>query len=209
MPTHPADPLFSPADQAWVAPRSGLPTASPSAREWPDPLAAPASGDVLCASTLSLVPWRLADAGSLAALLSDESLWRWLPEPDPGALDPERARALVIAANATPERDIVRALWGDGRAQGQVRLTLSACDQSGELSYWLGQKARGRGLASKMVRAAIARAFANLPHLRRLRARVHSANHASARVLAKAGFVLDSANGDWHWLHLRRRAHAV
>jgi RimJ/RimL family protein N-acetyltransferase len=203
MPTHTADPAFSPALQTWASP------AFPSQAEWPDPLAAPETGDALCAAGASLAPWRVADAPRLAALLSDESLWRWLPEPDPGTLDTGHARVLVTAANAAPHQDIVRALWREGQAQGQVRVNLAPCGQRGEISYWLGRDARGSGLGGKMVCAAIVRAFANLPRLKRLNARVHRANLASARVLAKVGFAQGPADGDWNWLHLRRRSVAV
>jgi RimJ/RimL family protein N-acetyltransferase len=56
-----------------------------------------------------------------------------------------------------------------------------------ELGYWLLVGARGRGVATRVVEAAVEHAFANGIH--RVEAHVRVGNVASERVLERAGFV--------------------
>lgn len=194
MPTPAADLLFHPARQTWT---------SPSADAWPDPMV-PVPDDPLEQAGLTLSAWAPADAPVMAALLSDESLWRHLPEPYPGTLDPNAARALISAANANPEGDVVRALRRDGTAIGQLRLTMLPCGTRAEISYWLGASERGRGLGAKLLQAGIQRAFAHMPHVLKLWARVHEGNAPSRRLLEGAGFYVLRTEGEWTWMKLRR-----
>jgi ribosomal-protein-alanine N-acetyltransferase len=55
-----------------------------------------------------------------------------------------------------------------------------------EVGYWLFPHARGRGLATFAVRAAVREAFAS--GLWRVEAHVRVGNEASERVLERAGF---------------------
>lgn len=55
-----------------------------------------------------------------------------------------------------------------------------------ELGYWLLLAARGRGVATRSVKAAVAHAFAN--GIYRVEAHVRIGNVASERVLERAGF---------------------
>lgn len=61
---------------------------------------------------------------------------------------------------------------------------------SAELGYWLGQPFWGRGIATRAVAAMTEFAFASFPIVR-VYANVFEGNHASARVLEKAGFVFE------------------
>lgn len=61
---------------------------------------------------------------------------------------------------------------------------------SAEIGYWLGVAAWGRGFATGAVIAATAYAF-DVLGLERVFAIVNTRNRASARVLEKAGFVLE------------------
>jgi RimJ/RimL family protein N-acetyltransferase len=194
MPTPDADLFFDPAKQTWT---------TPTTEAWPDPMA-PVPGDPLDAAGLTLSAWAPSDAPVLAALLSDESLWRFLPEPYPGTLDPNAARALVSAANANPDGDVVRALRRDGMPIGQLRLTMLPCGTRAEISYWLGQSERGKGLGAALLQAGIQRAFAHMPHVLKLWARVHEGNAPSRRLLEGAGFYVLRTEGDWTWMKLRR-----
>jgi RimJ/RimL family protein N-acetyltransferase len=55
-----------------------------------------------------------------------------------------------------------------------------------ELGYWLFTTARGRGVATRAVEAAVEHAFAN--GIYRVEAHVRVGNAASERVLERAGF---------------------
>ena len=194
MPTPAADLFFHPARQSWTR---------PSADAWPDPMMA-VPGDPLERAGLTLSAWTPEDAPALAVLLSDESLWRHLPEPFPGTLGPDEARALITAANANPEDDVVRALRRGTTPIGQVRLTMLPCGTRAEISYWLGASERGQGLGAALLQAGVQRAFAHMPHVLKLWARVHEDNTPSRRLLEGAGFYVLRHEGAWTWMKLRR-----
>jgi RimJ/RimL family protein N-acetyltransferase len=61
-----------------------------------------------------------------------------------------------------------------------------------EIGYWLGEAYWGRGLATEAVRFMTDYAFEQFPHLHRLFAGVFGFNHASQRVLEKAGYTLEA-----------------
>jgi len=60
-----------------------------------------------------------------------------------------------------------------------------------ELGYWLGEEFWGRGIATEAVRAVTAHVFARFD-LVRLYAGVFEENHASMRVLEKAGYTREA-----------------
>ena len=75
--------------------------------------------------------------------------------------------------------------------------------ETGTLGYWIGQRFAGRGFATAAVRSMVDHAFDEL-RLHRVEAACLPANHASRRVLEKAGFELEGRaraylkiNGDW------------
>ncbi|MBX9576756.1 MAG: GNAT family N-acetyltransferase [Caulobacteraceae bacterium] len=75
--------------------------------------------------------------------------------------------------------------------------------ETGTLGYWIGQAFAGRGLATAAVRAMVDFAFTDLG-LHRVEAACVPSNHASRRVLEKAGFEHEGQaraylkiNGEW------------
>ncbi len=197
-------PAFDPVQIAWIDP--SRPDDLDPAGD--DPLA-PLGEDAASRFGLGLRPWARGDLAAFRALLDDPRVWTHLPEPFPDPLDETRAAALLALANRL-DSHVVRAVWLDGAPIGQVRLDLAAGPGAAEISYWLGAAHWGRGIASVLVAAAAGRAFGRMPGLVRLTAKVHPGNPASARVLAKAGFVPCAAPpgpfGHWRWLHLRRQS---
>lgn len=59
--------------------------------------------------------------------------------------------------------------------------------QSAAVGYWVAEHASGQGIASRALRLVVAHAFDDLG-LHRLQAETTLTNHASARILTKAGF---------------------
>ncbi|MFN3953077.1 MAG: GNAT family N-acetyltransferase [Pararhodobacter sp.] len=174
-----------------------------------DPLGALPGPDPLGQHGLALHPWRLADCAAFRALLDDAAVWLHLPEAYPAPLTEALAHDLIVGAN-TLAHHTVRALWNGAQPVGQVRLERAGTPHEAEISYWLGRAYWGQGLGSALVDGAAARAFGNDPALLRLVAKVHPANHASRRILERAGFVPGtppdgSAHADWLWLALRRQ----
>ena len=83
-----------------------------------------------------------------------------------------------------------------GAAVGGTGLELGTdvSRRSAEVGYWLGQPFWGRGIATEALRAVTDYAFTTLD-ICRLEAGVFDWNPASARVLEKAGYVLEGAPG--------------
>lgn len=156
--------------------------------------------DILLESSLS---WRLApassgaylfrkwaerDAAALSRMLSSTRLWDYLPEAYDGPMDPNVALGLIALSNEA-DHHLVRAVEYRGEVIGQARLEFNEDDRnSAEISYWLDEASWGKGHGSAIVRLFVGTCLNEKPGLRRLHARVHRDNPASARVLIKVGF---------------------
>ncbi|MGX9355889.1 GNAT family N-acetyltransferase [Roseobacteraceae bacterium S113] len=177
---------FDPSLQAWV-------TLEPA----PEPAA------------LLLRPWQPDDAPVFQSLLSNRSVWAFLPEAFAGPLSLSDAESL-IRLNETRQTDHVSAVIFEGTPVGQVRLDFAQdpTKRVAELSYWLGQAYWGRGLATRAVAVFCADMFAQNPELLQLEARVHPDNTASAKVLMRAGFAFQEKreDADGWYVYARRRA---
>ena len=136
--------------------------------------------------------WRLEDLPTYRALLDNPKVWAHLPESYPDPLDEETARTLIEISNASQHHDVC-AIEYHGQIVGQARLAFegtgrAAAPEEAEISYWLGQKHWGRGIASEAVAVFTERGFRRHPALKRIFAVVHAANTPSARVLQKFGY---------------------
>jgi RimJ/RimL family protein N-acetyltransferase len=182
---------YDPAQIGWVA-LAPAAAAEAAPDEGPDeaPDEAPdAAPDAAPEEALRLRPWRAEDAPDFRALLDDPEIWRHLPEPYPAPLTAALAADLIALA-ALPHHD-VRAIERGGAPVGQVRLAFppgAADRRSGEISYWLGRRWWGRGIASAAIRRFTGLCFAERPDLEAIFARVHRDNAASARAVARAGY---------------------
>jgi RimJ/RimL family protein N-acetyltransferase len=151
--------------------------------------------------------WTEEDAGVFVALLDNPKLWDFMPEDYPAPLDAGLARSLIELSNASDHHDVF-AVEADGEVVGQVRLAFDPAspDRSeGEVSYWIGEAYWGRGIGSDIVAHFSEHSFRSRPGLRSIIAKVHAANEASARILEKAGYVLEGTSGP-DGLRIFRRA---
>jgi RimJ/RimL family protein N-acetyltransferase len=143
--------------------------------------------------TISFRPWAGTDLPVFRDMLSDPEVWRFLPEPFPGALSDAVARDLLAVAQVTTFHE-VRAAVLQGTPIGQTRLVWDAPGNPGaapvsaEFSYWLGRAHWGRGYGRRIAIKSTGLAFARHPGLTALWARVHPDNRASRRILGEAGF---------------------
>lgn len=134
--------------------------------------------------------WRATDADIFARLLGNEQVWRYLPERFPGALDRASALDLIALSNEADHHDVY-AVACRGEVVGQARLLFDVAAEvreTAEISYWLGEPYWGQKLGSRIVADFTRDSFSRWPDLRSIVARVHKQNHASARVLMKAGY---------------------
>lgn len=189
----------------------GAPPGDPGAPEWArmsspaDPLLTALR---LAGRRAALRPTRAADARIAAPLLAGELL-RFVPWRGPASLaELERAYAewRRPAAGGCDYRLAIEERDGEAFA-GSIELRCAGHPGTGQVGYWIAPDRQGRGLATESVRLVAHLAFEHLA-LTLLVARTAGGNHASRRVLEKAGFACDAetrvegADGPRHELHM-------
>lgn len=159
-----------------------------------------------------LRPWRDDDAPAVRRAHDDPAIRRFHCRT---MADDDEAREWIgwWSDAWTEER---AASWAvadsGGLVLGQVGLrTISLFEGEAQLSYWLAPEARGRGVAACAVSTLTAWAFEVLG-LQRLALRHSTANAASCRVAAAAGYELEGTmrragrhTDGWHDMHLHAR----
>ena len=123
---------------------------------------------------------------------SEASLRRWQPAWSDDYLTEAayRRRLALFDAERAGGQGFAFHLWREGRLDGAIRLSPvhGGARSAGRLGYWVADRAAGQGLATEAVHAVCGFAFERL-RLARVEAAFVPENAASARVLAKAGFV--------------------
>jgi RimJ/RimL family protein N-acetyltransferase len=165
----------------------------------------------LHAAGLVIRPWQPGDASAVLAAYQDPAIQRWHVR----SMD-DLAEALAWIGS-WPQRwqEESGADWavvaGEAVA-GRVGIRrLDLHEGIGELAYWVRPAARGRHVAARAVVAVSAWAF-EVPGLHRLELIHATANTASCRTAARAGFAAEGtmrqqghhADG-WHDMHLHAR----
>ena len=137
----------------------------------------------------ALRAWRDDDAAALAEHAGNVKVWRNMSDSFPHPYTLQTAEHWVRCGHidfggdnwAIAVED--RAVGGCGIAQGSAQFRCNA-----EIGYWLAEAWWGRGIATRVVRALVQRAFANA-EITRVFAPIHAYNPASMRVVEKCGFV--------------------
>jgi ribosomal-protein-alanine N-acetyltransferase len=135
--------------------------------------------------------WRFDDAESLGKHANNRHVWLGLRDAFPHPYTIENAneflrRAIAEHANTFFCIDI------EGSAVGGIGITIGhdVHRHVAELGYWLAEEFWGRGIMTEAVSAFVSHCFMKFP-LNRIYAEPYANNPASARVLEKAGFVLE------------------
>lgn len=134
-------------------------------------------------------PWQAEDAPSLAERANDRRVWLGLRDAFPHPYGLEDARAFIAMASTKLPQTFFAIAVSEEIAGGIGYTLHSDVERIGaEVGYWVAPAFWGRGLGTAALQAVTRRAFAAHPELRRLYAVPYASNHASARVLAKAGY---------------------
>jgi [ribosomal protein S5]-alanine N-acetyltransferase len=135
--------------------------------------------------------WQPTDAPAIVRYADNRRVWINLRDrfPHPYALA-DAEEFLAFACNRQTRTDF--AIEVAGEAVGGVGLTLHDDVErvTAEIGYWLGEPYWGRGIMPAVVRAVTRHALTELG-LVRVYAIPFAWNAASARVLEKAGYVLE------------------
>ena len=135
--------------------------------------------------------WRADDAADLARHANDSDVAANLRDAFPNPYTVDDAH-MFLACIINDQPMINFCLDVGGRAAGEIGLRLGSDihRRTAEFGYWLGRAYWNRGIMSEAVRAFSDAAFEAFD-LRRLCAEPFANNRASARVLEKAGFILE------------------
>jgi len=138
-----------------------------------------------------LRPYREGDRTSIARYANNRRIWINLRDrfPHPYTLADADAWIRQVAGQDPPTQCGIEV---GGEVVGGIGVTLqeNVHRRSAEIGYWLGEPFWGRGVMSEAVPAFTAYAFATFD-LCRIYATVFEWNPASARILEKAGYVLE------------------
>jgi ribosomal-protein-alanine N-acetyltransferase len=136
-------------------------------------------------------PWRLDDAASIARHANNRKVWLAVRDrfPHPYTMQ-DGHEFLQRAITEQPEMKFCieiedAAVGGIGVHPGE-----DVHRHTATMGYWLGEEFWGHGIMTEAVTAVTNFCFENFP-LRRISAEVFANNPASARVLEKAGFILE------------------
>ncbi|MEU9478430.1 GNAT family N-acetyltransferase [Streptomyces sp. NPDC048191] len=172
------------------------------------------SQPTLCAGGgLRLRPWRAEDAPAVHAAFQDPLMHQWHIR----AADSEEEVAGWIARWQEGWQHEREAQWAvadadTGELLGRVALReILLGDGVAEVAYWTVARARGRGVAVRATTTLSRWAFEEIG-LHRLELSHATANEASCRVAAKAGFAVEGTRRSallhpdgWHDMHLHAR----
>ena len=138
----------------------------------------------------TLRPWQLIDAASLAKHANNRKVWLGLRDVFPHPYTIQDANEFLrFVVSQQPTTDFCIDISGPAGGIG-IRLGADVHRYTAELGYWLGEEFWRRGVMSEAVTIFTDYCFNNFS-LHRIYAGPFANNPTSARVLEKAGFVLE------------------
>ncbi len=159
----------------------------------------------LCIMNVLVRPWQPGDEHYLVKFANNENVVRNLRDSFPHPYTEKDAR-VWIRMNKDLQPALNMAIEVDGKAVGAVGIMLKEdiYRKNAEIGYWLAQEYWGKGVASLAVKEMVKYAFENYDVMR-IYASTFEENHASQRVLNKAGFKKEAVfrksiikNGKFH-----------
>ncbi|MBC6613165.1 GNAT family N-acetyltransferase [Hymenobacter sp. BT507] len=168
----------------------------------------------------TLRPWTLADLPHLVHHANDWEVARYLIDAFPHPYTEADGQAYLAFATSPEMSRCIFAIEVAGQAVGSIALHPQADihRRNAELGYWLARPFWGQGISTQAVRQMVDYGFETFA-LTRIFARPFGTNHASHRVLEKAGFTLEARfphtlckNGKVldEWVYgVRRTGHSV
>jgi RimJ/RimL family protein N-acetyltransferase len=135
---------------------------------------------------VTLRRWREDDVPAVATICQDPEIPRWTSVPSPYGEEDARKFVGSVLDGSFHELTLAIADSSADELLGALGLGLPT-PGVGELGYWLGAHARGRGVATRAVRLLCAWALDELS-LARIQLHTLPGNVASERVAERAGF---------------------
>ncbi|HSK12446.1 MAG TPA: GNAT family protein [Phnomibacter sp.] len=143
-------------------------------------------------TAIILRPWQTNDLDSLVLHANNFHVSRYMTNMFPFPYTRAHGEKFIVFANQDDPIHIF-AIEVSGEAVGGIGIHPQAdilC-KNAELGYWIGEACWGKGIATEAVKQIVPFAFRTFD-ITRIFARPFGNNPASARVLEKAGFVLEA-----------------
>ena len=137
--------------------------------------------------------WQLTDAPSVAIYANNMKIALNLRDAFPFPYTLDHAMQFIQSCMGNEGMgQMTRAIVADGHAVGSIGVFVQqdVNRKSAEVGYWLAEPYWGNGIMPQAVRQICKEAFRAFS-LERIYAEVFAPNRASARVLEKAGFILE------------------
>jgi len=140
-----------------------------------------------------LRPWQMGDAKSLAKYANNKKIAGNLRDGFPYPYTLHDARTWLEFALGN--QNLLFAIEVDSKAVGGIGLIYKTdvYKKSAEIGYWLGEAYWSKGIMTESINVLVKHTFANTEIIR-IYAGVFENNIASARVLTKCGFYLESVH---------------
>jgi RimJ/RimL family protein N-acetyltransferase len=169
-----------------------------SDRGWTAVRIARPRGELVDGAT-ALRAWRADDVEPLAELCQDPEISRWTSVP--ASYGPLDARSYIESSEESLHTgrslDLAIAEPGGGALLGSISLMrFTWADRRGEVGYWLGAPARGRGHATRATRLICGWGLRELA-LERIELFAAAGNHRSQAVAERAGFTREALLRDY------------
>jgi len=147
------------------------------------------AGDVIEAGAITLRSWAAPDAAFVFDACQDRDIQRWTTLPQPYTA---MHAAEFVSSHARPQPEAGGAFFAvmateTGELLGSISIK-GVRDGDGEIGYWLGPEARGRGAATQALDALATWSFRTFG-LAQVHCRIAPGNAASVAVATRAGFV--------------------
>jgi RimJ/RimL family protein N-acetyltransferase len=144
------------------------------------------------ADSIVLRPWARTDIDSLVRYANNRKVWINLRDLFPHPYTRTDAKKWIGHCESEASKPANFAIELSGEAIGGVgvRLLDDVHRLTAEIGYWIGEPFWGKGIATEALKRTTRYALAEFG-LERLQATVFEWNPASARVLEKAGYVLE------------------
>ena len=141
----------------------------------------------------TLRPWREDDEEALVRHANDHDVWKNLGDMFPHPYTRQDARRWLSGGlHGRSELSLAIDLGGEPAGGLGLKFPRDPIYRvTAEVGYWLGRAFWGRGIMPRVVSAFVPWAFERF-ELQRIEAGVFETNPASARVLEKSGFALES-----------------
>jgi [ribosomal protein S5]-alanine N-acetyltransferase len=144
------------------------------------------------AEGIILRAWHRSDISSLVRYANNRKIWLNLRDvfPHPYTHAEAEKWLAICESNQGPATHFAIELQGEAIGGIGCRLLDDVNCKTAEVGYWLGEPFWGRGIATAALKQTTNYAF-EIFSVERLQASVFEWNPASARVLEKAGYVLE------------------